>query len=110
LPQPPPAAFPPTLLAPNISNDAEQVARMLTGQPLPPNPSGGQSNTIITSTATPTAAAGQGQPIVVMPAPVVVVPAKEVPMKKHGHDDRNQPGFFKKLGNRISNSMPGAGN
>jgi hypothetical protein len=109
LPQPPAVSSLPTLLPPNVSNEAEQVARMLTGQPLPPTTAAGQTNTVIASTTVPNAATGQGQSIVVMPAPVVVVPAKEVEKKKHGHD-RNQPGLLKKLGNRISNAMPGAGN
>jgi hypothetical protein len=109
-PQPPPVTPSPTLLAPNVANEAEQVARMLTGQPLPPNPSTGQTNTVIASASSPNSTVGQGSPIVVMPAPVVVVPAKEVEKKKHEKDRIQQPGFFKRLGNRMSNVMPSAGN
>ena len=109
LPQPPPVAPPPTLLAPNAANEAEQVARMLTGLPLPPPPPGGQTNTVISSTTSKTPAASQAQPIVVTPAPVVVVPAKEID-KGATQGRRKHQGLFKRLGNRMSNAMSGPGN
>jgi hypothetical protein len=111
LPQPPPIGPSPTLLAPNVSNEAEQVARLLTGQPLPPNPIASQANSVVATATTPNAGAGnQGSSIVVMPAPVVVVPAKDVD-KKTARKHQMHPGILKKLGNRIGNAMAaGTGN
>ncbi len=100
-PQPPLAGPPPTLLAPNVTSEAEQVARMLAGQPQPP----GQSQTAVATLTVPNTA-NQASPIVVMPAPVVVIPSKAEAQKRD--NQRHHSRILKNLGDRINRVMPGS--
>ena len=126
LPQPPPPLNAPGLLAPNVTSEAEQVGRLLTGQPLnarigtvPPLPIPtttpavaaigtlpGAPNTTTTTTVVPANTAAT-QPIVVMPAPVVVIPPKPEE-KKHAKSRFHNSRIFKNLGNRINQALPPA--
>ena len=96
IPKPPDLLSVPTLLPSASSAEAEQVTRLLTGQPLlpnaaPPSLAGIQAlapNLAAASAAIPTTipalpAAGPASPIIVMPAPVVVVGPKAAPKAKH---------------------------
>ncbi len=126
LPQAPPAMFAPGLLAPNVTTEAEEVGKLLTGQPLgavttlpsfaiptaprqvsdvktsPGSPAMTTSTTVATTQNSPT------QPIVVMPAPVVVIPSKPPEDKKHGNSRLRSSRFLKNLGNRINQAVPPA--
>ena len=88
---------------------------MLTGQPLNPNqvnstltsqlggtPAGGLANQVATTVAN-TASTTPGQPIVVLPAPVVVMPPK--PDLKNSHSKSRLHQALKKLGNRVNQGM-----
>ncbi len=118
-PQAPPPLTVPGLLAPNMSSEAEQVGRILTGQPLDarlgrPSPSPLAASTPAgtpaaldgntTASQLTTAGSSAVQPIVVMPAPVVVLPPKPE-LKNHGNSRQRSPGFFKNLGNRIGQAF-----
>ncbi len=103
-PQPPLAGPPTTLLAPNVTSETEQVARMLAGQPMPPNPVPGQSQTAVATLTVPNA--NQASPIVVMPAPVVVIPSKADAQRRG--NDRHHSRILKNLGDRINRVMPGS--
>jgi hypothetical protein len=121
LPQAPQVLDTRALLPPNVASEAEQVGRLLTGQPvnaqigsIPPVAlpapqavsTAGTANTTATVTTTTTStSAPQGQPIVVLPAPVVVIPPKPEE-KKHARSRLHNSRFFKNLGNRISQAMP----
>ena len=96
IPKPPDLLSVPSLLPSASSAEAEQVARLLTGQPLlpnaaPPTLAGIQAlapNLAAAAAAIPTTipalpAAGPASPIIVMPAPVVVVGPKAAPKPKH---------------------------
>ena len=113
LPQPPPPLDTRTLLSPNITSESEQVARMLTGQPFNPNipvvPAqgsigGGPTQTTTTvSTATATA---PGQPIVVLPAPVVVLPPKPDVKTPTRRKSRFHPSrMLNRLGDRVNQAL-----
>ena len=126
LPQSPPCLNAPGLLAPNITSEAEQIGKLLTGQPLngggtlppftiptvPPSVSGTVAAlgapTTTTMTSVSTANTPTTQPIVVMPAPVVVIPPKQPEEKKHGLSRLHNSKLFKNLGNRINQAMPPA--
>jgi hypothetical protein len=96
-PTPPDLLSVPAMLPPASSAEAEQVTRLLTGQPLLPNApaptaAGIQALAPSLAAAVPAAApppapapaaAGPASPIVVMPAPVVVVGPKPEPKKGH---------------------------
>ncbi len=112
------------LLAPDMSSEAEQVGRILTGEPLnaqlgPPlsvfspaafqeaagtgpvhGPPAGSTTTSQITSAGSTAA----QPIVVAPAPVIILPPKPE-VKKRGNSHQRGAGFFRSLGNRISDAF-----
>jgi hypothetical protein len=115
LPQPPPFLNSPVLQSPNVGSEAEQVARMLTGQPFNPNqvqstltsqlggtPASAVGNQVGTTLAN-AATAPPGQPIIVMPAPVVVMPPK--PDIKNSHSKSRLHQALKKLGNRVNQGM-----
>ena len=119
VPQVPPALDTRVLQSPNVTSEAEQVARLLTGQPInpniastPPTPSpaaGGAAPTSpspTTRTVSSTTTTGATQPIVVMPAPVVILPprsdAKRSKPKSRFHPSR----VLENLGNRISQAIP----
>lgn len=122
LPQSPAPLAVPEFLAPGASKEAEQVGKLLTGQPLdlaaalprlsvPTVPAAASATgaaapvlTAVTTSGAPTAT----HPIVVMPAPVVVLPPKPPEDKKHGHS-RRRPGLLKSLGNRLGQMMPQGG-
>jgi hypothetical protein len=115
LPQPPPFLNRPVLQSPNVGSEAEQVARMLTGQPFNPNqvkstltsqlagtPAGAAANQVATTVAN-AATTQTAQPIVVMPAPVVVMPPKPDIKKPHAKSRFHQ--MLKSVGNRVSQGM-----
>ena len=116
LPQMPPALEAPLLLKPNVSSEAEQVAKLLTGQSVAQTLTA-QPTTIPTVPAGLAAAAtaarsalsspGQVPPIVVTPSPIVVVsPPPTDPKKKHQHNKSRMQQMFNRLGNRISQAVP----
>ncbi|MGO9601519.1 MAG: hypothetical protein ACLP7Q_26365 [Isosphaeraceae bacterium] len=117
-PQPPAQLTPPVLLSPAVTNEAEQVARMLTGRPFDPNtassppplppgtiPAPGAATTPAQTAISALPASG-AQPIIVLPAPVVVVPSK--PDEKKHHKMHYRPGqLMRNLGNHINQALPG---
>ena len=122
VPQPPPVLNTPTLLAPNVSAEAEQVSKFLTGQavattvsmPPPPVPPAltGATATLATglAAATPTlptqTAQAQASPIVVTPSPVVVLPSPPVDDKKKKQHKSRIHHMFNRIGNRMSQALP----
>jgi hypothetical protein len=120
-PQAPAALNRPSLLAPNITSEAEQVARLLTGQPLPANVqglspvaslSGGRGPGEISNVAAAAttlagqAAPAQMPPIVVTPSPVMVVSPPPTDAKKRQSKSRLHK-MMNSIGNRFSQALPG---
>ncbi len=118
-PQQPPTLAMPPLLTPNMTSEAEQVARMLTGQPLPantrlpsslPNATGiNQSVSALARNIAAQPATGQASNILVNPSPVIVVahpPAdtKKPQQQRHSNSDLHK--MMESLGNRISQALP----
>jgi hypothetical protein len=117
LPQPPPVLNTPTLLSPNVSSEAEQVAKLLTGKPvpttvsvpptsLPQMPASAQATVSALTAATPgatAAAPSQVPPIIVNPSPVVVVSPPPPKAKKHSSRLHQ---MFNRIGNRVSEARP----
>lgn len=122
---------PAPLLAPNMSNESEQVAKMLTGQPLSGNsaaPPGraaaiqagaqiaaaelgarqvltGSNNTALEGL--PPLPASATHPIVVMPAPVVVVSPPNTSKDKRTKSRLHPSRIMSRLGNRVSELTSG---
>jgi hypothetical protein len=121
-PQRPPSLQMPPLLAPNMTSEAEQVARMLTGQPLPastasPNPTSAIAGTNQTTAATPNiaalattlasqSAAAQAPNILVNPSPVIVVAHPPTDTKKKQQHQSRLHKMMNSLSNRISQALP----
>jgi hypothetical protein len=117
-PQQAPRLSKPPLLAPNITSEAEQVARMLTGQPLPPNttssmPSGAGSDAMPTANVAALATSITAQPtgvqmpkILVNPSPVIVVSPPPTDAKKKQQPKSRLHKMMNSLGNRISQALP----
>jgi hypothetical protein len=113
LPQPPPPLDTRTLLSPNITSESEQVARMLTGQPFNPNipvvpapASAGGGPTQTTTTVSTATATAPGQPIVVLPAPVVVLPPKPDVKATPRRKSRFHPSrMLNRLGDRVNQAL-----
>ena len=59
-----------------------------------------------TATNVATANTPSVQPIVVMPAPVVVIPPKPAEDKKRGNSRLHNSRLFKNLSNRINQALP----
>ena len=118
VPQPPAQLARPVLLSPGVTNGAEQVARMLTGRPFDPStasapppippgaiPAPGAAATPAQTEVSTTPAAFGSQPIVVLPAPVVVVPPK--PDVKRRRSSHYRPGqLMRNLGNHLQKALP----
>jgi hypothetical protein len=112
-PQPPPFLNTPALLSPNVSNEAEQISKILTGQPITTTVSNLAPGSAATAAAnlsaiTPPLAsqvAGQMPTIVVNPSPVVVIPTGDTPKTKKKHNSRIGQ-MFNRLGNRVSQAVP----
>ncbi len=116
-PQQPPALAMPPLLAPNVTSEAEQAARMLTGQPLPPNvpfPSSlssvpGAINQTVSGLATAISSpstTGQAPTILVNPSPVIVVAHPPESTKKQQKPKSRFHKMMNSIGNRLSEAMP----
>ena len=121
-PQQTPALSNPALLAPNITSEAEQVARLLTGQPLPPNvpqseplsaaPAPGQGNlpvqnvAALAATMAPRSSTAQMPNILVNPSPVIVVAHPPADAKKKQQPKSRLHKMMNSLGNRISQAIP----
>lgn len=88
--QPPPALNTPVLLAPNVASEAEQISKMLTGQPIattvstPTPATAAGAAAILGAAAAPVATQAMAQmpTIVVNPSPVVLIPSSSTPAKK----------------------------
>ena len=119
-PQATPSLDKPPLLAPNITSEAEQVARLLTGQPLPanipvPNPlttspvNPAQGATMNVAAATTTMAglpsSAQAPRIIVTPSPVIVVSPPATDTKKKQSKSRLHK-MMNSIGNRLSQAAP----
>ena len=117
LPQPPPFLDTRVLQSPNVGSEAEQVARMLTGQPFNPNrvnstlasqvggtPVGALASQVATTVAG-SASTAPGQPIVVLPAPVVVLPPKPDIKQTHSKSRFHPSRILKNLGNRVNQGI-----
>ena len=119
-PQALPSLGKPPMLAPTGTSEAEQVVRLLTGQPLPagvpipnPLPSSSGANpatgvasklTAAASTLASQASSIQAPRIVVTPSPVVVVsPPPTTPKKKQSRLHK----MMNSIGNRFSEANPG---
>jgi hypothetical protein len=106
VPQQPPAMTAPSLLAPNISTEAEQVSRILTGQPIATTVSTGPSGTaekLATSGNGAYSGTGPqaGTPtIVVNPSPVMLRPSTKPPDNKKRKSRIGQ--MISRIGNRMS--------
>ncbi len=112
----------PPLLAPNITSEAEQVARMLTGQPLPPgvpqsnplstpseaSPSNSQAQNVaaLATTIAPQPTSAQTPNILVNPSPVIVVAHPSADTKKKQQPKSRLHKMMNSLGNRISQALP----
>jgi hypothetical protein len=114
----------PALLAPNVSSEAEQVSKLLTGQPLATTVSLPSLNTITSANSalaalqasglpgfaagsTTTPAQAGGSPIVVTPSPIVVISPPPTDLKKkQQHNKSRMHQMFNRLGNRISQAVP----
>jgi hypothetical protein len=76
--------------------------------PIPPGmaPAPGAAATPAQTGISTTPAATGSQPIVVLPAPVVVVPSKP-DVKKSRHNSQYRPGqLMRNLGNRLNRALP----
>ena len=116
-PQPPPPPYRPPLLAPNVSSEAEQVARLLTGQPLaaavaiPPAAQLVQAQAAAAAAAQAAnaaiaqAAQARTPSIVVNPSPVVVVSPPPTKAKPHHHASRLHQ-MLNRIENRMSAAVP----
>ena len=110
--QPPPVLNTPALLAPNVSSEAEQISKMLTGQPVATRVSipgdssatAGATNFAAAAGSVATQATGQLPTIVVNPSPVVLIPSSSAPAKKKRTSRVHQ--MINRLGNRASQAMP----
>jgi hypothetical protein len=101
LPQPPPALAAPSLLAPNVASEAEQISKVMTGQPIAPTVSGPNQQGLA---ALPPTVTSQLPQIVVNPAPVTVVaPPSTTAKKKHTSAVHR---MLNRLGNRASSAAP----
>ena len=109
-PQRTPALGTPPLLAPNITSEAEQVARMLTGQPLPASvPVSNPTATSVAALATNVAAqstAAQAPKILVNPSPVIVVSHPPADAKKKHESQSRLHKMMNSIGNRFSQALP----
>jgi len=111
-PQPPPVLNSPALLSPNVSSEAEQISKMLTGQPVPttvstPAPGSAAATAANLAAVAPpltTQSTGQVPTILVNPSPVVVIPSSATPEKKK-HTSRIHQ-MLNRLGNRVSQALP----
>ncbi len=117
-PQPPPALNTPALLAPNVASEAEQVSKLLTGQPVattisipPPSLSPSQASAqaaaaslAATATAATQAAIATVPPIVVTPSPVMVVSPPPTTAKKKPQSRIHK--MLNRMGNRMSQAVP----
>ena len=106
-PQPPPSLDTPALLSPNISSEAEQISKLLTGQPVPTTVSAATAAAKVPPIAMPAASqvAGQLPTIVVNPSPVMLIPTGDTPKTKKKHNSRIGQ-MFNRLGNRMSQAVP----
>jgi hypothetical protein len=111
-PQPPPALNTPALLGPNVSSEAEQIAKMLTGQPIATTvasplsqaPAAGSAAAAVAIPAPPPPPAAAAPPIVINPSPVVLIPSSPAPQQRK-HESRIHK-MFNRLGNRVGASAP----
>jgi hypothetical protein len=111
-PQPPPFLNTPALLSPNVSSEAEQISKILTGQPvattvsIPPPGSTTTAAANLSAIATPAVpqATGQVPTIVVNPSPVMLIPSAATPQKKKRKSHIRE--MLNKVGNRVSSAMP----
>ena len=121
VPQPPAALYNPTLLSPSVSTEAEQVSKLLTGQPVPTTvsvppsilPQSLASSQAAVSTLTSATSSlmnqstpGQMPSIIVNPSPVVVVSPPPTKTKPKKHTSRIHQ-MFNRIGNRMSQAIPG---
>lgn len=111
--QPSPPLYAPPLLGPNVSSEAEQVAKLLTGQPIPttvtipPSVQAAQAQAAAqaANAAIVQAARGQVPSIVVNPSPVVVVSPPPTKAKPKQHTSRFHQ-MLNRIGNRMSAAVP----
>jgi hypothetical protein len=123
VPEVPPKLETPAFLGPNVTTEAEQVSKMLTGQPLATNVSIPQLNTTAAASSAvaamqaaglpsfsggSTAAAAQGgaPPIVVTPSPLVVLSPPPSNLKKKPEHTSRLHRMFNRFGNRVSQAIP----
>ncbi len=103
-PQPPPAPIATALLGPNVASEAEQISKMLTGQPVATTVSTLTQQAAVAGAALPALPpqiAGQAPTIVVNPSPVTVIAPPSTNAKKKKHTSRIHQ-MFNRLGNRAS--------
>ncbi len=102
LPQPAQALAAPALLAPNVASEAEQISKVMTGQPIATTVSGlGQQGLA----ALPPTITSQVPQIVVNPAPVTVIAPPSTDAKKKKHTSAVHR-MLNRLGNRSSANAP----
>lgn len=101
-PQPPPTLAAPALLGPNVATEAEQLSKVMTGQPIATRVSGpGQQGLA----ALPPSVTSQLPQIVVNPAPVTVIAPPSTTAKKKKHTSAIHR-MLNRVGNRASEAAP----